>query len=268
MMDPRLTWKGTHLSSIRQINALPADVKRAVYRSLIPETLLAEHCVSLQDDAGLSFRTRCPENTAFVEIDVRHAADRSDPMLYVQMADTANGQLEVILMVVNDPTAPRFDIDRDWKGEHTKLGTMTRNIPAEIEAMNAGLAPGQVRRGLRLSKELVPVMEHFGTTLGKDRFFIQPLAYHTAILFERYGFAYVIGQAKMEQIHAGFQPGGALSANLDGSTPFRQPGFDKTVRGRSWAIHDGLLGEPWSNVKMYKRIAHHAGVCTFPNAIY
>ena len=267
-MNSRLTWKGIHLSSIRQINALTDDVKRAFYRSLIPEKLLAEHCVPAQTGACLSFQARCPENTGFVEIDIRHAAEKSDPILYVQMADTANGQLEVILMIVNDPAAPRFDVDRDWQGEYTKFGTMTRNIPAEIEAMNAGLAPGQVRKGLRLSKELVPVMENFSTRLGKDRFFIEPLAYHAAIMFERYGFAYMIGQAKMEQIHAGFQPGGALFAKLDGSTPFRQPGFGKTVRGRSWAIHDGILGEPWSNVKMYKRIAHHSGICTFPNAIH
>ena len=267
-MSAQLTWEGIHLSSIRQINGLPDQVKRTLYRSLIPETCLEKHGATSQNGDCLSFQIRCREHTGLVEIDVRYTAQPADPMLYVQMADTANGQLEVILVVVNDPAAPRFDVDRDWKGECTKLGTLTRNIPAEIEAMNAGLAPGQVRRGLRLSKELVPAMERFCASLGKDRFFIEPLAYHTAIMFERYGFAYMIGQTRMEQIHDGFKPGGELYARLDGSTPFRQPGFDKSVRGRSWAIHDGILDEQWTNVKMYKRIAHHAGVCTFPNAIY
>jgi hypothetical protein len=264
-MSARLTWEGIHIASLRQINSLPEDVKRAIYCSLIPKKHLEKHCPA---GARLSFQVRCPENSGFVEIDIRHTAEATDPMLYVQMADTANGQLEVILLIVNDPAAPRFDVDRDWKGEYTKLGTMTRNIPAEIEAMNAGLAPGQVRKGLRLSKELIPSMERFVASLNKDRFFIEPLAYHAAIMFERYGFAYMIGQTKMEQIHAGFKPDGVLYARLDGSTLFRQPGFDKTVRGRSWAIHDGILDEAWTNVKMYKRIAHHAGICTFPNARY
>jgi hypothetical protein len=184
------------------------------------------------------------------------------------MADTSSGQLDVLLMQINDPHAPRFDIDRDWHGETTKLGTLTRNIPAEVQAMAAGLAPGQIRRGLRLSRELIPVMERFTAGLGKDRFFIEPLAYHNAIIFERYGFAYMRGRTKMEQIQAGFQPGEALSEQMDGSTPFRQPGAEHTIRGRSWAIHDGVLGEPWSDVRMYKRIDHRAGVCTFPDAIY
>jgi hypothetical protein len=42
------------------------------------------------------------------------------------------------------------------------------------------------------------------------------------------------------------------------------------VRSRSWAIHDGILGEPWPtlDVKMFKRVGQHAGVCTFPGAVY
>ena len=267
-MSEQLTWKGTHLSSIRQINGLPDEIKNAIYRSLIPVEYLEEHCPLSLAGARLSLQIRCPENAGSVEIDVRPTAQASDPMLYVQMADTVNGQLEVVLMIVNDPAAPRFDVDRDWQGECTKLGTMTRNIPVEIAAMNAGLAPGQVRKGLRLSKELIPAMENFVASLAKDRFFIEPLAYHTAIMFERYGFAYMVGQAEMEAIHVGFMPGGWLSARLDGSTPFRQPGANKTVRGRSWAIHDGILEKPWGHVKMYKRIGHDAGVCTFPNAVY
>ena len=271
-MHTRLTHDGIHLSSIRQINGLPESTKRALYCSLIPISLLAEPCVTALQQAerqtDLSIHIRCPENTCFVEIDVRHPDDPRDPVLYVQMADMANGQLEVLLVRVNDPRAPRFPIDRDWQGETTKLGTMARNIPAEIEAMHAGLAPGQVRRGLRLSRELIPVMERFTAGLGKDRFFIEPLAYHNAIVFERYGFAYLIGASKMEQIHRGFQPGGELHAQLDGATPFRQPGAERTVRGRSWAIHDGILREPWSDIRMHKRVGHNANVCTFPDAVY
>jgi acetoin utilization protein AcuC len=90
--------------------------------------------------------------------------------------------------------------------------------------------------------------------------------------YERHGCDYFIGRDRMDQIHAGFQPGGALCGRLDGSTPFRRPGFAQTVRGRSWAIHDGVLGEPFgqgpTGVKMYRVPGRAAGVTTFPDAVY
>jgi acetoin utilization protein AcuC len=54
-----------------------------------------------------------------------------------------------------------------------------------------------------------------------------------------------------------------LHARLDGSTPFRRPSLALTVRGRAWAIHDGILDEPWESPKMYKTVGVHAGVDTF-----
>ena len=39
---------------------------------------------------------------------------------------------------------------------------------------------------------------------------------------------------------------------------FRRRGMEKTVRGRSWAIHDGILvdafDEEWESPKMYKML--------------
>ena len=68
----------------------------------------------------------------------------------------------------------------------------------------------------------------------------------------------------MERIERGFAPDGDLRARLDGSTPFRRPEAVHSVRLRSWAIHDGILGEPFTGVTMYKRIGEHAGVHTCP----
>ena len=130
--------------------------------------------------------------------------------------------------------------------------------------MQAGLAPGQVRRGLRLSRSLLPHFERFVENLGHDYYLMEPLAYHNAILFERLGFNYVQGLRKMASIHAAFQPEGELHARLDGSTTFRLPDGWRTVRGRSWAIHDGILGEPFHGIRMYKHIGVHAGIDTFP----
>ncbi|MDY6794690.1 MAG: hypothetical protein SWK76_05350 [Actinomycetota bacterium] len=68
----------------------------------------------------------------------------------------------------------------------------------------------------------------------------------------------------MEQIHREFQTGGRLYEALDGSSPFRQPGMEKTLRRRSWALRYGILGEPWKGTEMYGSMEWYAGVCTFP----
>jgi len=72
----------------------------------------------------------------------------------------------------------------------------------------------------------------------------------------------------MKLIHQGFLPGGNLHAKLDGSTPFRQPAAWRTLAGRSWAVHDGILGAPFADIQMYKRIGQNAGVETFPDAAW
>ena len=182
------------------------------------------------------------------------------------MGDTFNWQLAVLMAVVNDPTAPRFNVDRDEMGHPNNLGIERRNIPAERGAMQAGLAPGQVRRGLRVFRTALPIFEAFVRNMHHDLFLIEPLFYHNAIIFERYGFSYARGLQKMKTIHQGFLPGGPLHDQLDGSTPFRSPEAWQTISGRSWAIHDGILGEPLISLQMYKRVGKNARLQTFPDA--
>jgi hypothetical protein len=92
----------------------------------------------------------------------------------------------------------------------------------------------------------------------------QPVFYHTAVMFEHFGFDYVQGGARMEEIHREFLPGGRLHSAMNSSTPFRQPAMARTIRGRSWAIHDGILDRPWDRVRMVKRVGINAGVSTAP----
>jgi acetoin utilization protein AcuC len=200
-----------------------------------------------------------------MELTARRKATDLDPILYLNMTDTFNNQLLVLLVIVNDPESPRFNIDVDDNGNSTHLGTTSRNQIAEIEAMKSGLSPGQIRRGLGTFKQSVPLFEKFVQNLGHDLFLIEPLAYHNAILFERYGFNYIRGYRDMRHIHEGFQPGGELYQKLSPDKPFRQPEVHKTVRGRSWAIHDGILGHPFTGFQMYKRVGIHAGINTFPD---
>jgi hypothetical protein len=261
---------GTLLTSLGAINQLPEVDRNRIYRTLLHPELLDRFGIdpiTLTNPSGESVvGIDASPRIGAVELKVwRQLSDR-DPVIYFQLADTTNNQLSVLLFVINDPEAPRFDVDRDWGGEPTKFGTLSRNIPAEIAALQAGLAPGQIRRGLRMSRQMVPVVETFISRLGREFYFLEPLAYHTAILFESFGCTYSQGRRKMDWIHQEFQPpDGILFKRLDGSTPFRLPGAEETVRGRSWAIHDGILGEPFTDLHMYKNISHPAAINTFPH---
>lgn len=257
--------------SIRGINTLPSLEKLTIYRELIPDWLLEKYGIdveTLSADGLPVANVRAPEGSRALEIEVRCRAHDIDPMLYLNMADTFNNQLLVLLVIINDPDAPRFNTDRDQNGNLTNLGTSSRNVPAEIAAMRAGLAPGQVRAGLRVFRQLVPLFESFVQRMSHDLFFIEPLSYHNAIVFERYGFAYVRGLQEMRSIDREFRPGGELHAKLDENSQFRQPDAWKTIRGRSWAIHDGILGHSFTGFHMYKRLGAHAGVMTFPDATW
>jgi hypothetical protein len=117
-------------------------------------------------------------------------------------------------------------------------------------------------------RDLIACWDLFFERVGHRFYFLEPLSYNSAILYERGGFQYVKGKDNMEYIDREFRPGGVLNARLDGSTPFRKPEFWKTVRGRSWAIHDGILDEPWESPKMYKTVGVIGGVCTFTGEGY
>ena len=95
-------------------------------------------------------------------------------------------------------------------------------------------------------------MERFCRLIGKEIYLIEPLFYHSAILYERQGCGYLMGREIMEEIQAGFAPGGALLDRLDDASAFRAPSAAQTVRGRSWALHDGVAEGAWGGVKMYK----------------
>lgn len=254
--------------TIREINELPAAEKLAIYHSLISDWVLDLFQIdpaTLTIEGQSVVKVVCPPRSWSMEMSIYHHPSAFEPAIYVHLADSNLGQLMVLLVQISDPTAPRFYVDILPNGTSTNLGTTHRNIPEEIRAMTAGLAPGQVRTGLRGFRQTVPVFEAFVRKMQHDIFMIEPLSYHNAIVFERYGFNYLYGKKDMEQIHQGFLPGGELHQKLDGSTPFRQPDAGQSIRGRSWAIHDGILGHPFTGFQMYKRIEHTSDINTFPD---
>jgi hypothetical protein len=258
-------------STISGINRLPEEEKRAIYARIIPTALLQRFSLpeNLASANGQDLLVLdCPAGSSTAAMSLYHQHGFQDPILYGQITDTLNGQFHILLYILNDPDSPRFDVDRMPDGSRTNFGIMQRNLVAEQAAMEAGLAPGQVRHGLRLLAQAIQTFENFVAGFHHELHFAEPLYYHNAILFERYGFAYQQGRRKMERIQAGFEPGGDLLPLLDGSTPFRRPEAAGSIRLRSWAIHDGILGEPFTNVTMYKHVGRQAGLSTAGQVIW
>jgi hypothetical protein len=231
-------------STIGGINKLPEAEKRAIYARYIPKELALKFNLPPLTEHKELLHFRFAEGSSDVEMRLYHQTSFPDPVLYAHLADTLNGQIHVLLYILNDPSSPRFDVDRMPDGSPTRFGTFKRNLEAEQAALEHGLAPGQVRRGLRLLQPATTAFEGFITGLGHDLYFVEPLYYHNAVIFERYGFAYQMGKRQMESIHAGFQEAGEFHQRLDGSNPFRSSQAANSIRLRSWAIHDGILGEP------------------------
>jgi hypothetical protein len=255
-------------STIGSVNLLKEPEKIEIYTRLIPQELLErfEIPASFKDKDGNSLlRIMCAPGKTDVEMKLFHQADFPDPILYGHLTDTLSGQIHVLLYILNDPSAKRFDVDRMPDGQPTRFGTFQRNISAELAAMQVGLAPGQVRTGLRLLPAAILKFEEFVHSLGHQVYFVEPLYYHNAVLFERYGFSYQIGKRLMERIETGFSEAGDLYPLLNNSTPFKTHATEHSIRLRSWAIHDGLLGEPFTNVTMFKHVGKSAGINTCPS---
>ena len=261
--------------TIRQLNNLPDSIKKRLYRGLLPPALLTRFGIDpIQwtgaDKEPMVYLKAEPESEK-VLITVRSSPAPEDEYFALELADNSLNGVELNLIVLNDPTAPRFQIDRTADGQPTMFGTLRRNLEAEGQAKMAGLAPGQVSAGLGGSQVVFEHIDTFLAMLGHRAYFLEPLTYASAWVFERRGFAYVRGHKLMDDIHRGFQPGGALYACLDDSAPFRKRDQAASVRGRAWAIHDGILDaidQRWDKIRMVKQIGRRAGVETFPQAVY
>lgn len=254
--------------SIYEVNHLPPEQRVRIYRSLIPPSVFTlfgidrNTFLNQQGEKVVQFHT--PATHGFASIDVKQKPEDLDSVFFLQFSDTPFiNNLELSFVVINDPRCERFHIDRDAEGRDTLFGTALRNVAEEERAMKAGLAPGQVRSGLRLLHQFLPIFERFASRLEVSIISAEALFYHNAIQYERYGFGYLEGRKQMEEIDRGFLPQGKLYEYLDGSSPFRRKGAEERVRGRSWAIQDGILGKPWISPKLYKPVGKVVGVNTF-----
>ncbi len=256
------------LSSLQAINRLDEPEKERIYSRLLPQRL--------RDVLGLVENTLCnsagerlvtiiaPKGLSLVRIEARSKPNGGVTVFFLELSDTQFHQMELSFCIVRDPNAPRYAVDVDETGRNNWFASQGRNIPEELRAMRAGLFPNQTHHGLQLFVTFFPLLERFTDALGIQMIVAEPLSYDNAIRYEKYGFDYLRGRRLMLEIDREFQPGGRYTLRLDGSTPFRMPGMERTVSGRSWAIHDGIMDEPWDGVQIYRMIGVHAGINTFP----
>ncbi|MGD2039292.1 MAG: hypothetical protein PVH11_00605 [Anaerolineae bacterium] len=261
--------------SLQSLNKLHDHVKQRVYRTLIPHGLLARFDIDpitwRGPDQSACVRLQAVNGSGAVSLQAWSIFDPGDPFFTLQLVDNAVNGVQLDWIILSDPAGERFDTDVTVDGRPTFFGTTSRNGIEEERAQLAGLAPGQVRHGLRGSAEVFRQIDTFLIALGHRSLTLEPLTYSSAWLFERRGFAYIAGHQLMKTIDEEFRPGGRLNGALDGSTPFRQPEQWQTVRGRAWAIHDGILevlGKRWDGLRMIRQLGRDAGVSTFPDASY
>jgi hypothetical protein len=262
---------GRPLGTLRDLNMLEVRHKVRIYSSIIPPRLFTMLAVSPETLCGADGKRKvrfiAPEGLGLLRIEIRMKANDHDPVFLLDIADTHFRQMDLSFCIINDLHSPRFDVDLDSDGGDNCFASLGRNISEEVRAMAAGLFPNQTHRGLRLFAEFFPLFERFVDALGMEMIVAEPLTYDNAIRYEKYGFDYLTGRRIMQRINEGFKPGGDLYRKLDGSSPFRMAGMERTVHGRSWAIHDGILDEPWDGVRIYKMIGECAGVVTFPEQL-
>ncbi len=259
--------------SLFQLNTLGADELRRAVRPVVPpaafEHLMQVDAQRFSGNGESEDELRVILDPITSELHVRIPAEPvgGDYALSLDLEEAGAGQLRLGFIIINDLTGPRFNIDRTPDGALTLLGTASRNLDAEQDAMAAGLGPCQVRRGLRMFGQFLPRLEAFARRLGYVAIVLEPLTYHNAVMYERHGFAYITGRKLMTTIDDAFQPDGALHHALDDATPFRRTGGHSQPRARSWAIHDHILEvlrpDLHLDLQMVKVIGQHAGVQTF-----
>ncbi len=258
------------MPNFKTLLTLPPAERSPYLTHLVPVELLAHYGLTApphwsRGTEGV-YRDQAIPGESALRIEVWPDPGGSDPALILELSSTHLGQLEASWIVLNDVAGPRYDVDRGPGGAPIPIGTSARNLREELRALSAGLAPNQVRPGLRLFRPLIGRIEGLATVLGIGILYVAPLAYHNAIKYEHYGFTYSSGQEELAWIHREFQPGGVLRRRLDGSRPFRMPWMADTIRGRSWAIHDGILGRRWMAPQMYKFVERDFTTRTFPQA--
>jgi hypothetical protein len=152
------------MAMIRRLNSLYRLEKEGLYRILIPPVLFRRFRidpVTLCNERGERvIRFFCPQGDRTCLVEMKFP-EMEDPVYSLQLTDSQDiTQIELDFVVVNDPASPKYNTHIDEQGKDTLFGWASRNLPEEKKAMEAGLFPGQVRKGLSLTREVI-VLSNF-----------------------------------------------------------------------------------------------------------
>ena len=159
--------------SIAKLNRLPKEERNSIYLRLVPEAIFEMFQIDRQTLTN-RFGERVvtgifPPDENFACIEVKNRKEDKDCIFSCQVSLEAFMQsLYLDFLIINNPFSERFNVDVDEFGRETLLGTRSRNIPEEVRAMEAGLAPGMVRHGLRLAERICKVSGSIHGTFGAE----------------------------------------------------------------------------------------------------
>jgi hypothetical protein len=134
--------------TIGAINQLPEEQKRKIYCDLIPRELIERYNLprTFIDPQGNSLiQTQWAAGNPSMELSLFHRAGFPDPVLFGHLTDTVNGQIHVLLYILNDPDSQRFGVDRMPDGRPTRFGTLVRT--SKLRNLLSRQASGRARFG-------------------------------------------------------------------------------------------------------------------------
>jgi len=141
-------------ATLKQLNELPEGAKKRIYRALIPPDLLTKFNIdpiSWKGRGDHQLTLKAEPLSGEVNISISKMSDSSEEFFCLQLLDNAINGIDLNFLLISDPLSSRFDTDRHADGSLTLFGKARRNLVAEEQAKQAGLAPGQVRKGLAFS---------------------------------------------------------------------------------------------------------------------
>ncbi len=139
-------------ATLKQINDLPEGAKRRIYRALLPPTLLFQFDIdpiNWKKHGDFELLLKAEKQCGEVNCSIRSKNDSAEEVFCLQLMDNTFNGIDLNFILVSDPCSPFFGVDRDKDGRLTMFGKANRNLEEEQRAMQAGLAPGQARRGDR-----------------------------------------------------------------------------------------------------------------------
>ena len=193
-------------------------------------------------DGARLVRVTAPADKPWARVEVRSSAEDRDPALLVDVEMSPLSVPELAFVQITDPAGRALrDRPRPGRARHALRHRVAQRGGGGAARCRTASPPARCGGACGCSRGCSTRWRASARLIGKEIYLIEPLFYHSAILYERRGCGYLMGRDVMEEIHAGFSRGrvaahGARRLLAD----FRAPEAARTVRGRSWALHDGV----------------------------